>query len=60
MSEQKNDIMPTPREPLGDGGRTTEEKVEVDSEDQMHHAAPPTEAIRKIWTKSPLIVAFAG
>lgn len=58
MSEQKSEIMPAPREPLGDGGRTTE-KVEVD-EDQMHHAAPPTEAIRKIWTKSPLIVAFAG
>ncbi|KAI8715012.1 hypothetical protein NCS52_01008000 [Fusarium sp. LHS14.1] len=58
MSEQKNEIAPAPREPLGDGRRTTE-KVEVDSEDQMHHA-PPTEAIRKIWTKSPLIVAFAG
>jgi hypothetical protein len=59
MSEQRNDIMPAPREPLGGGGRATE-KVEIDSEDQMHHAAPPTEAIRKIWTKSPLIVAFAG
>ncbi|KAL2681335.1 hypothetical protein Neosp_008946 [[Neocosmospora] mangrovei] len=59
MSEQKNEITPAPREPLGDGGRTAE-KVEVDSEDQMHHAAPPTEAIRKIWTKSPLVVAFAG
>ncbi|KAL6362462.1 hypothetical protein LRP88_03744 [Fusarium phalaenopsidis] len=58
MSEQKNDIMPALREPSGDGGRTTE-KVEVDSEDQMHHTAPPTEAIRKIWTKSPLIVAFS-
>ncbi|RSL68117.1 hypothetical protein CEP53_002729 [Fusarium sp. AF-6] len=61
MPEQRNDITPAPREPLGndnDGGRT--EKAEVDSEEQMHHAAPPTEAIRKIWTKSPLIVAFAG
>ncbi|KAJ4243045.1 hypothetical protein NW757_011576 [Fusarium falciforme] len=59
MSEQKNNIISALREPLGDGGRTAE-KAGVDSEDQMHHAAPPTEAIRKIWTKPPLIVAFAG
>ncbi|KAJ4321844.1 hypothetical protein N0V84_005139 [Fusarium piperis] len=60
MSGQKNEIVPAPREPLGDnGGHTVQDETEVDSEEQLHHA-PPTEAIRKIWTKSPLIVAFAG
>ena len=37
------------------------EKSTVDAEIQQHAVAPtPTEAIRKLWTKSPLMVAFGG
>ena len=40
---------------------TNTEKNTVDAEIQHHGVAPsPTEAIRKLWTKSPLMVAFGG
>ncbi|KAI1057494.1 hypothetical protein LB507_011598 [Fusarium sp. FIESC RH6] len=42
-------------------GTANTEKSTVDAEIQQHGVAPtPTEAIRKLWTKSPLMVAFGG
>ncbi|KAM0420331.1 hypothetical protein ACHAPT_011873 [Fusarium lateritium] len=62
MSGPQNEITPAQQSPLSDNGERPREsnKTEVDSEDQQHMMLAPTEAIRKIWTKFPLVVAFIG
>ncbi|KAH7006626.1 major facilitator superfamily domain-containing protein [Fusarium venenatum] len=65
MPQQNDTIAPVQQQPLndkhGDSVQDVKDKEVVDSEGQLHNAAPaPTEAIRKIWTKYPLVVAFGG
>jgi len=58
-----SEITPTRRSASADNEKrtTNTEKTTVDAEIQQHGVAPtPTEAIRKLWTKSPLMVAFGG
>ncbi|KAF5024532.1 hypothetical protein F66182_3295 [Fusarium sp. NRRL 66182] len=58
MSGQQGQIASAPRRVLSDNNG----KNKVDSENQPHDdgAPAPTEALRKIWTKLPLVVAFGG
>ncbi|KAL6918719.1 hypothetical protein FSST1_002745 [Fusarium sambucinum] len=65
MPQQSDTIAPAQRQPSndkrGDSVQDVKDKEVVDSEGQLHNAAPAqTEAIRKIWTKYPLVVAFGG
>jgi hypothetical protein len=62
-SIMSSEIMPARRSASADKEKSTTdtEKSTVDAEIQQHGVAPtPTEAIRKLWTKSPLMVAFGG
>ncbi|KAF5238812.1 hypothetical protein FAUST_5315 [Fusarium austroamericanum] len=65
MPQQNDTITPAQRQSSHDNHEDSVQDVKdkevVDSEGQLHNAAPaPTEAIRKIWTKYPLVIAFGG
>jgi hypothetical protein len=56
MAAEKNEITPTGQGPLDQRNRS----ATMDSESNQDAVSAPTEALRKLWTKFPLTLAFVG